>query len=116
VPSPLARTLAPLPEWTDDPALAGAWADGTRFGEAGAVGYARRARGRRGRPRAGWDSLTPTEREVVAQVATGRSNAEIGATLLVSPGTVRTHLRSVFAKLGVTSRAELAARAATADP
>ncbi len=115
VPSPLARTLAPPPHWAADPALAGARAEGARFGEAGAVGYARRARGRRGRPRAGWDSLTPTEREIVALVATGRSNAGIGAILLVSPGTVRTHLRSVFAKLGVTSRTELAAHAATAD-
>ncbi|TCK23018.1 helix-turn-helix transcriptional regulator [Pseudonocardia endophytica] len=114
VASPLARTLAPPPEWSAAPELAGARAEGARFGEAGAVGYARRARGRRGRPRAGWDSLTPTERDVVALVATGRSNAEIGASLLVSPGTVRTHLRSVFAKLGVTSRTELAARAAQA--
>ena len=100
-----------------DPAAAEARDGGARLGQAGAVGYdARRSRGRRGRPRAGWDSLTPTEREVVAQVVTGRSNAEIGAALLVSPGTVRTHLRSVFAKLGVTNRTELAARAATPDP
>ena len=112
VPGPLAGTLLPPPGWADDPAVALALAEGERFGEAGAVGYARRARGRRGRPRAGWESLTPTEREVVALVATGRSNAEIAAMLLVSPGTVRTHLRSVFAKLGVTSRTALAAQAA----
>ncbi len=116
VPGPLARMLAPPPSWLDDPILAGALAEGTRLGEAGAVGYAQRSRGRRGRPRAGWDSLTPTEREIVVQVATGRSNAEIAAMLLVSPGTVRTHLRSVFAKLGVTSRTELAARAAVVGP
>lgn len=74
------------------------------------------ARRRRGQPRVGWASLTPTERAIVAQVAAGRSNAEIGALLQVSPGTVRTHLRSVFAKLGVTSRTELAARAAVVGP
>lgn len=77
-----------------------------------AVAYAARARGRRARPRSGWESLTPTEGEVVALAAQGLSNAAIGAQLLVSPGTVRTHLRSVFGKLGVTSRAELAAQAA----
>jgi len=76
------------------------------------VVYAARARGRRARPRSGWESLTPTEGEVVALAAQGLSNAAIGAQLLVSAGTVRTHLRSVFGKLGVTSRAELAAQAA----
>ncbi len=86
--------------------------EGARLGWERAVAYAARSRGRRARPRSGWDSLTPTEGEVVALAAQGLSNAAIGAQLLVSPGTVRTHLRSVFGKLGVTSRAELAARAA----
>ncbi len=39
-----------------------------------AVGYARRARGERKRPSRGWDSLTPTELEVVRHVAAGLSN------------------------------------------
>ncbi len=86
--------------------------EGARLGWERAVAYAARSRGRRARPRSGWESLTPTEGEVVALAAQGLSNAAIGAQLLVSPGTVRTHLRSVFGKLGVTSRAELAARAA----
>jgi DNA-binding CsgD family transcriptional regulator len=81
---------------------------------ADAVAYALRSRGRRGRPRSGWDSLTPTELQVVELVATGRSNSEIGTRLLVSAGAVRTHLRSVFAKLDVTTRAELAARSVEA--
>ena len=85
---------------------------GMRLGVERAVAYAARSRGRRARPRSGWASLTPTEGEVVALAAQGLSNAAIGAQLLVSPGTVRTHLRSVFGKLGVTSRAELAAQAA----
>src|SRR6185312_9652397 len=85
---------------------------GARLGWERAVEYAARTRGRRARPRSGWESLTPTEGEVVALAAQGLSNAAIGAQLLISPGTVRTHLRSVFGKLGVTSRAELAARAA----
>ena len=78
-PRPVPRPTRPRiylqvsPHHLDDPAKVGAIlrAEGARFGEAGAVGYARRARGRRGRPRAGWDSLTPTERDVVALVATG---------------------------------------------
>ena len=85
--------------------------EGARMGWERAVEYAARSRGRRARPRSGWESLTPTEGEVVALAARGLSNAAIGAQLLVSPGTVRTHLRSVFGKLGVTSRAELAAQA-----
>jgi DNA-binding CsgD family transcriptional regulator len=94
---------------------AGAVAEGGRLGQAGAVGYALRSRGRRDRPKAGWDSLTPAEREVAALAAQGRSNLEIGASLLVSTATVRTHLSSIYAKLGLTNRAELAAAAAGRD-
>jgi predicted ATPase/DNA-binding CsgD family transcriptional regulator len=97
------------------PQFAAARAEGARLGVTGAVGYAVRSRGRRNRPRTGWDSLTPAELEVVALVGRGLSNPDIGAELLVSSGTVRTHLRSVFVKLAVTSRAELAVRAATRD-
>ena len=43
-----------------------------------AVAYAGRSRGRRSRPRAGWESLTPTEREVVALATRGLTNAAIG--------------------------------------
>jgi DNA-binding CsgD family transcriptional regulator len=110
VASPLARLVeARLP---DEPAIGAARAEGERLDVYRAVAYATRSRGRRARPRTGWASLTPTEREVVALTARGLSNAAIGHELLISPGTVRTHLRSVFSKLGVTSRTELAARAA----
>ena len=76
---------------------------------AAAVAYAQRARGPRHRPHSGWDSLTPTERQVIALVAEGLTNQGVAQRLLITSGTVRTHLRSVFAKLGVVSRAELAA-------
>ncbi|HEU4421379.1 MAG TPA: LuxR C-terminal-related transcriptional regulator [Pilimelia sp.] len=76
-----------------------------------AVTYARRARGRRGRPSAGWASLTPTELEVVRLVADGLTNPQIGARLFMSRGTVKTHLSHIFAKLGTTNRTELAAAA-----
>ncbi|MEJ2869112.1 LuxR C-terminal-related transcriptional regulator [Actinomycetospora sp. OC33-EN08] len=85
---------------------------GRRLDRDGAVAYASRARGRRDRPSRGWESLTPTEREVVRLVGKGLTNAAVGAALLVSAGTVRTHLRSVFGKLGVSNRVELAALAA----
>ena len=77
-----------------------------------AVAYARRGRGGRRRPSSGWDSLTPTEREVVRLAAEGLTNPEIATRLFVSRATVKTHLGHVFEKLGVASRAELAAQAA----
>ncbi|HVL80372.1 MAG TPA: AAA family ATPase [Actinomycetota bacterium] len=69
------------------------------------------ATGRRGRPRSGWEALTPTELEVVRLVAEGMSNPEIAGRLFVSRHTVASHLKHVFQKLGVRSRAELAAAA-----
>ena len=56
------------------------------------------------------DSLTPREREVLALVADGKTNAEIARQLWISPGTVRRHLENVFAKLGVHTRTAAVAR------
>ena len=56
-------------------------------------------------PRLG--DLTDREREMVAWVATGRSNAEIAAELVVSPDTVRTHVSRAMVKLGARDRAQL---------
>lgn len=77
-----------------------------------AVEYARRSRGRRGRPSRGWASLTPTEQSVVRLAVEGLSNPEIGSRLFMSRSTVKTHLSHVYAKLGVTNRTELATLAA----
>ena len=85
--------------------------EGRRLDGPAAVAYARRARGERRRPSFGWDSLTPTELEVVRLAAAGLTNPAIGERLFISRGTVKTHLLHIFAKLGVHTRAELAAAA-----
>lgn len=51
-------------------------------------------------------SLSPREREVLALVAEGLSNAEIGERLSISGKTVRNHVSNVFDKLGVWTRAQ----------
>ena len=65
----------------------------------------------RKRPTAGWDSLTPTELRIVCLVATGLTNPQIAEQMFIARGTVKVHLSHVFAKLGVSTRAELAMRA-----
>ncbi|WP_344933011.1 response regulator transcription factor [Sphaerisporangium flaviroseum] len=55
----------------------------------------------------GLDTLTPREREMVAWVATGRSNDEIAAELVISPDTVRTHVSRAMVKLRARDRAQL---------
>jgi DNA-binding CsgD family transcriptional regulator len=61
---------------------------------------------------AGPESLTPREREVVALLGQGLSNAELAARLYISPKTAAVHVSNILAKLGMTSRAEVAAFAA----
>ena len=57
-------------------------------------------------------SLSPREREIVRMVAQGRPNKVIAAVLNISSWTVCTHLRRIFAKLGVSSRAAMVAKVA----
>ncbi len=52
----------------------------------------------------GGERLTPREREVLAGVARGLSNAAIGRELFIAEATVKTHLLRAFAKLGVDDR------------
>jgi DNA-binding CsgD family transcriptional regulator len=54
--------------------------------------------------------LTAREREVLAWVARGKTNAEIARLLWLAPGTVRKHLENVYAKLGVSTRTAAVAR------
>jgi DNA-binding CsgD family transcriptional regulator len=48
--------------------------------------------------------LTLREAEVLAHVAAGRTNCEVGVTLGISPRTVEKHLEHIYAKLGVSGR------------
>jgi DNA-binding CsgD family transcriptional regulator len=66
---------------------------------------------------AGLGSLSRRERQVGLLVAERRTNAQIAAELSLSQKTIETHMRNVFFKLGVSSRADVArlVRAAQGD-
>ena len=61
-----------------------------------------------GWPARGLDALTSREREVLAELTHGRSNREIARVLRVSEKTVKAHVSSVLAKLGVQDRTQAA--------
>jgi DNA-binding CsgD family transcriptional regulator len=94
------------------------------YAEAGATWDAGRVRGRlrdhgvrrrlvvRDRPETGWAAMTDSELAVARRVAQGLTNREVAEQLFVSPHTVSSHLRSIFAKLEVNSRLALARIAA----
>jgi predicted ATPase/DNA-binding CsgD family transcriptional regulator len=90
-----------------------AWEQGQGLTLDDAVAYATRRGGGRKRPATGWASLTPTELQVVRLVAEGLRNDAIARRLFIAPGTVKVHLSHIFAKLGISTRAELAAQAAS---
>jgi DNA-binding NarL/FixJ family response regulator len=54
------------------------------------------------------EPLTDREEQVLAEVARGRTNAEIAADLYITLSTVKTHVTSLMTKLGVRNRVEIA--------
>ncbi|MDX6502968.1 MAG: hypothetical protein QOE29_93, partial [Gaiellaceae bacterium] len=107
----LAALAAALEEAVGSEAAATARAEGAALSLDDAVSWVRRARGERRRPARGWESLTPTESQVVQLLAEGLTNPQIGERMFISRGTVKVHVSHIFAKLGIASRAELAAEA-----
>ena len=54
--------------------------------------------------------LTPREREILGYLGRGHGIAFVAATLVISESTVRTHVKSIYKKLGVNGREELLAK------
>lgn len=88
-----------------------AFAEGEALTISEAIALAQRGRGERKRPPRGWESLTPTELDVVGLLRDGLSNRDIGARLFISPRTVQTHLSHVYGKLGLSTRVQVAQEA-----
>ncbi len=79
------------------------------------MGPAAPGAGTAGRTAPAHDVLTPREREILALVAEGRSNGEIGKQLFISTKTVSVHVSNILGKLGAGSRTEAAAVARRRD-
>jgi DNA-binding CsgD family transcriptional regulator len=94
VPGPSAATE---PAWTDPARLAG-------LARRGSV------------PSGPAALLTPREHEIVTQIAQGLSNRQIADELVISPATVARHVANILAKLGFSSRTQVASWAARHDP
>jgi DNA-binding CsgD family transcriptional regulator len=90
------------------------------YAEAGAAWDARRVRAKlrnrgihrrlvssSGRPEIGWAAMTDSELAVARLVAQGLTNRDVAERLFVSPHTVNSHLRQIFAKLQINSRVAL---------
>jgi DNA-binding CsgD family transcriptional regulator/tetratricopeptide (TPR) repeat protein len=86
-----------------------AWTDPARLGAAGVPGHDAGAH-RVPSP------LTPREHEIVRLIAQGRSNREIADELVISPATAARHVANILAKLGFTSRTQVASWASRHEP
>jgi len=107
----LATVLADLQAALGHDAFGRVVSEGRELSLEEAAAYACRGRGSHTRDRSGWESLTPSEQRVVSLVGQHLTNAQIAARLFISVPTVKSHLNSVFAKLGTKNRGQLAAAA-----
>jgi len=87
-----------------------AWTDPARL--AAAAGSRREAGGGPRSP----TLLTPREHEIVELIAQGLSNREIADELVISPATAARHVANILAKLGFSSRTQVASWAARHEP
>jgi len=62
------------------------------------------------------DTLTTREREVLAMISEGFTNKRIARILEISPETVKTHVKNIFLKLAVSTRAEAVSRTGSLGP
>jgi DNA-binding CsgD family transcriptional regulator len=69
----------------------------------------------RPRVKSGWASLTDSELRIVNLIAQGATNRDVATQLHLSVHTVKTHVHNAFAKLGITSREQLAQLPRQAD-
>ena len=54
-----------------------------------------------------WQALTPREQQTAAFVCLGYTNQQIAGLMVISPNTVKTHIRSIYGKFAVNSKTEL---------
>jgi DNA-binding CsgD family transcriptional regulator len=100
----VARVSADPAEPTEEPVLLDVDVDGVRC-----VLVAQEPADSEGRPHLS-AALSPREQEIARMVAQGYPNKTIAAVLDISSWTVSTHLRRIFAKVGVRTRAAMVAR------
>jgi DNA-binding NarL/FixJ family response regulator len=86
------------------------WTDQARPDTAGGPGHD--AGGARRAP----SLLTPREHEIVLLISQGLSNREIADELVISPATAARHVANILAKLGYTSRTQVASWASRHEP
>jgi non-specific serine/threonine protein kinase len=109
----LAQAAGRLRAELGEAAFAASWAAGRTLplGAAIALALATAEQLQSRVPAPGSHNLTAREIDVLRLLVAGRSNAEIGAALFISPRTVSTHVTAILAKLGVATRTEAAALA-----